>query len=149
MPALTPRLDHRRYVDAIGEQTAAMRDLLATPGADLRLPVPSCPGWNLAQLTRHVAEELPWLEGMVRTRASSMADDSAMRDLDPDPAHDAVTVGEAIAAGGTALAEWMELGALPEMLTFHPHRRELLGPGRTLLVAPKMPPSTMKARMRV
>lgn len=31
-----------------------------------------------------------------------------------------------------ALDEWMELGSLPEMLDFHPDRRELLGPGRTL-----------------
>ncbi|MGP8301921.1 maleylpyruvate isomerase family mycothiol-dependent enzyme [Streptomyces inhibens] len=28
--------------------------------------------------------------------------------------------------------EWMELGSLPEMFDFHPDRRELLGPGRTL-----------------
>lgn len=31
-----------------------------------------------------------------------------------------------------ALDEWMELGSLPEMFDFHPDRRELLGPGRTL-----------------
>ena len=31
-----------------------------------------------------------------------------------------------------ALDEWMELGALPEAVEFHPERRELLGPGRTL-----------------
>ncbi|MFH9224908.1 maleylpyruvate isomerase family mycothiol-dependent enzyme [Streptomyces lydicus] len=31
-----------------------------------------------------------------------------------------------------ALDEWMELGSLPEMFDFHPDRRALLGPGRTL-----------------
>lgn len=31
-----------------------------------------------------------------------------------------------------ALAEWMELDSLPEMFDHHPHRRELLGPRRTL-----------------
>ncbi|MFF4282154.1 maleylpyruvate isomerase family mycothiol-dependent enzyme [Streptomyces kronopolitis] len=31
-----------------------------------------------------------------------------------------------------ALDEWMELGSLPEMFEFHPDRRALLGPGRTL-----------------
>lgn len=31
-----------------------------------------------------------------------------------------------------ALDEWMELGSLPQMFEFHPERRELLGPGRTL-----------------
>ncbi|WP_174857637.1 maleylpyruvate isomerase family mycothiol-dependent enzyme [Streptomyces lydicus] len=30
------------------------------------------------------------------------------------------------------LDEWMELGSLPEMFDYHPDRRELLGPGRTL-----------------
>ncbi|MFF8814670.1 maleylpyruvate isomerase family mycothiol-dependent enzyme [Streptomyces pactum] len=31
-----------------------------------------------------------------------------------------------------ALDEWMELGALPQLMELHPERRELLGPGRTL-----------------
>ncbi|MFE1771222.1 maleylpyruvate isomerase family mycothiol-dependent enzyme [Streptomyces sp. NPDC059008] len=31
-----------------------------------------------------------------------------------------------------ALDEWMELGSLPEMFDYHPDRRALLGPGRTL-----------------
>ncbi|MFF8312827.1 maleylpyruvate isomerase family mycothiol-dependent enzyme [Streptomyces lydicus] len=31
-----------------------------------------------------------------------------------------------------ALDEWMELGSLPEMFDFHPDRRALLAPGRTL-----------------
>ncbi|MFJ8672613.1 maleylpyruvate isomerase family mycothiol-dependent enzyme [Streptomyces sp. NPDC093589] len=31
-----------------------------------------------------------------------------------------------------ALDEWMELGSLPEMFEYHPERRDLLGPGRTL-----------------
>ncbi|MFG2094449.1 maleylpyruvate isomerase family mycothiol-dependent enzyme [Streptomyces sp. NPDC048612] len=30
------------------------------------------------------------------------------------------------------LDEWMELGSLPEMFDYHPDRRALLGPGRTL-----------------
>ncbi|MEV8633666.1 maleylpyruvate isomerase family mycothiol-dependent enzyme [Streptosporangium sp. NPDC051023] len=30
------------------------------------------------------------------------------------------------------LNEWMELGSLPQMFEFHPERRELLGPGRTI-----------------
>ncbi|MFJ9854091.1 maleylpyruvate isomerase family mycothiol-dependent enzyme [Streptomyces sp. NPDC101150] len=40
------------------------------------------------------------------------------------------TVGQRVALD--ALDEWMELGSLPEMLDYHPERRELLGPGRTL-----------------
>ncbi len=40
------------------------------------------------------------------------------------------TVDQAVAVD--ALDEWMELGSLPQMFDVHPHRRELLGPGRTL-----------------
>jgi uncharacterized protein (TIGR03083 family) len=182
-------LSHDRYCDQIEGQAALLADHLG--GADLTRPVASCPGWNLAMLTQHVGEELRWLAGMVRTRATSMADDTAMRDLSPVPARSGAETGAWIAAGagdlvdalrvagpdaamwtplpdGTAyffarrfahettmhradaaltlgvpveidadvaadaLAEWMELGALPAMLDFHPHRRALLGAGRTL-----------------
>lgn len=179
-----------RYCDQIDGQAALLADQLR--GADLTLPVASCPGWNLAMLTQHVGEELRWLAGMVSTRAAAMADDTAMRDLSPVPARSGDETGgwilegarELTAAlraagpdaamwtplsGGTVsffarrfahettmhrvdaalalgvpvdidadvaadgVAEWMELGALPQMLEFHPHRRALLGPGRTLL----------------
>ncbi|MEJ2867695.1 maleylpyruvate isomerase family mycothiol-dependent enzyme [Actinomycetospora sp. OC33-EN08] len=142
-----------------------------------------------------MGEELIWLDGMVRSRASAMADDTAMRDLAPTTPRSGAETGAwivgnasslvealreagpdasmwnplptmpgtvaffarrfahetlmhrtdaALPLGATvviapevardALAEWMELGGLPEMLVFHPHRRELLGPGRTLRV---------------
>ncbi|MGW1372889.1 maleylpyruvate isomerase family mycothiol-dependent enzyme [Streptomyces sp. NPDC002446] len=42
----------------------------------------------------------------------------------------AFTVEQRVAVD--ALDEWMELGSLPEMFDYHPDRRELLGPGRTL-----------------
>ncbi|WP_328303701.1 maleylpyruvate isomerase N-terminal domain-containing protein [Actinomycetospora sp. NBC_00405] len=186
-----PRLPVERYADEVASQATLFADHLT--GADLATPVPSCPGWNLAQLTQHTDEGFRWIEGMVRTRASEPAADTAMRVLDPAPAVTAEERGASLAAAGQALAEtlreagadtpmwtplpdrrsgffarrfaheafmhradgalalgldvtiaedlaldglaeWMELGGLPQMLDFHPARRELLGPGRTIRV---------------
>ena len=188
---LTLRLPVGRYADEVASQAALFGDHLA--GADLATPVPSCPGWNLAQLSQHVDEGFRWIEGMVRTRAAEPATDTAMRVLDPAPAVTAEERGAHLAAAGRALAdalrdagadapmwtplpegrsgffarrfahesfmhradaalalgldvtiaedlaldglaEWMELGSLPQMLEFHPERRALLGPGRTIRV---------------
>lgn len=149
--------------------------------------MPSCPGWNVAQLLRHLGGGLRWAEEIVRTRAAGPLPDDHFRQVaaDLDPA-----LGGWVAAGGSQLAatlratgpdvplwspvaggssfyarrfayetlvhradatlaldadfvvapevavdaldEWMELGALPEMLDLHPEQRELLGPGRTV-----------------
>lgn len=53
-----PRLTYERLC----AQIAAQSDLLraATDGADLAGPVPTCPGWNVAQLLRHLGGGLPW-----------------------------------------------------------------------------------------
>jgi uncharacterized protein (TIGR03083 family) len=189
MTTPAPRLPHDRYCEQIATQARLLAGHL--DGADLTRAVPSCPGWNLAQLTQHVGEELRWLDGMVRTRATAMADDTAMRDLSPSTTRTGAETGTWIVegatslaaalreagpdapmwtplpggtvsffarrfahetlmhridaalplgvpvtiepdVGGDALAEWMELGGLPQMLEFHPHRAALLGPGRTL-----------------
>lgn len=189
--ALRPRLGFDRYVKEIARQAALLCDHLA--GADLGRPVPTCPGWNLAQLTQHVGEELRWLDRLVGTRATGPIDETAMRELSPVPTRGAGTTGAWIVEGADglvatlraagpdapvwtplphgrvvffarrfaheglmhrvdaalalgvpfdvepdlavdALAEWMELGAQPEMFAFHPERRGLLGPGRMLRI---------------
>lgn len=184
-----PQLEHEEYCATIRREAIGLTRHL--DGASLTTDVPTCPGWNLAQLTTHVGEELRWLDGMVRSRATAMADDTAMRDLSPVPGRTAEEAGAWIVAGAEscvralreagpdaamwtpmpgrtasvlarrfaheglihridaalalglpveiepgaaadALAEWMELGALPVMFEFHPERRALLGPGRTM-----------------
>ncbi|MFI7413895.1 maleylpyruvate isomerase family mycothiol-dependent enzyme [Streptomyces sp. NPDC049627] len=54
-----------RYCDEIVTQTerltAHVRD------ADTTAPVPSCPGWNLGQLLRHVGGDHRWAQEVVRT----------------------------------------------------------------------------------
>jgi uncharacterized protein (TIGR03083 family) len=187
----TPRLTVDRYADEILAQAVLFRSHLQ--GADLAIAVPTCPGWNLAQLTQHLGAGFRWLADLVRTRATGPTDDTTMRVLDPAPTTDGRGRGEWLvvgaeeladalrAAGPSAsmwtplpdgradffarryaheslihradgalalgldvavdpdlaldgLAEWMELGGLPRMLEFHPERRDLLGPGRTLQV---------------
>jgi len=49
-------LDHARYCDDIVSQAEGLARLLA--GADCSAPVPTCPGWTLADLADHVTRNL-------------------------------------------------------------------------------------------
>jgi uncharacterized protein (TIGR03083 family) len=59
---------HERYCESIAhvvaEFTAAVRD------ADLATPVPTCPGWTLADLVKHHGTTHRWAEHVVRARAT-------------------------------------------------------------------------------
>lgn len=70
-------------------------------GADLTAPVPSCPGWNVAQLLRHLGGGLRWAEETVRTRATGPLPDAHFRHVsaEPDPA-----LGSWVAEGADQLA---------------------------------------------
>jgi len=46
-------MDYSRYLDCLATDYARLRDVAAM---DLAAPVPSCPGWTVADLTRHVGE---------------------------------------------------------------------------------------------
>lgn len=170
-----------------------INDAGGAEGADLTTPVPSCPGWNVGQLARHLGGSHRWVETIVRTRASQPPPDDHFRDLAPyadeDPAvldpwlaEGAAQLADTLRAAGPdaqvwtpmpghaggahffarrmahetlihradaalavgddftvdadvaidALDEWMELGSLPQLFDYHPGRRELLGPDRTL-----------------
>jgi uncharacterized protein (TIGR03083 family) len=72
-------MDFARHCTEIVTQTDLfVRD---AGGADLRAPVPSCPGWTLGALARHVDGGHRWAEGIVRTRASTFPDDAIVRDV--------------------------------------------------------------------
>ncbi len=73
------RLSYQRYCDEIGTQIELARAAVA--GADLTTPVPSCPGWNVGQLLRHLGGAHRWIESIVRTRASVPPADDEVRDL--------------------------------------------------------------------
>jgi uncharacterized protein (TIGR03083 family) len=184
------RLSFGRYCAGIVAQTGLLASSLG--GADLFVAVPSCPGWTVNQLLRHLGGGQRWAAAMVRTRATEPAPDEHFRDLSgyrgEDPAvlgswlaESAADLADALAAAGPdapvwnllpdstafcarrftreplihradamialgrefaatpevaadALDEWIELGSLPQMFDYHPERRSLLGPGRTIAV---------------
>jgi uncharacterized protein (TIGR03083 family) len=82
------RLSYDRHCAEIITQTDLLRSCLVS--ADLTVPVPSCPGWNLGQLLRHLGGGHRWVEMIVRTRATQPPSDDHFRDLsgytDEDPA---------------------------------------------------------------
>ena len=57
-----------RYYAAITASTAALAGLV--DGADLSLPVPTCPDWTLRQLVTHVGRAQRWAAQIVSTRSA-------------------------------------------------------------------------------
>ncbi|WP_181777672.1 maleylpyruvate isomerase family mycothiol-dependent enzyme [Amycolatopsis pittospori] len=75
-------MDFDRHCAEIVTQT----ELLATESADADLasPVPSCPGWTLGNLVRHLGGGHRWAEEIVRTRATAPLPDDRVRQVDGD-----------------------------------------------------------------
>ncbi|MCW2621663.1 MAG: maleylpyruvate isomerase family mycothiol-dependent enzyme [Frankiales bacterium] len=92
-----PELSFDRWCDLIEEQTALLTD--ATADADLATPVPSCPGWNLWQLLRHLGGGQRWAASIVRNGATEPPPDTPFRVLSP-------VVGDR-----AALTAWLTEGA--------------------------------------
>lgn len=79
--------------------------------------MPSCPGWNLGQLLRHLGGGHRWVETIVRTRATQPPSDEQVRDLsgytDEDPAildawlaDGAAQLADALRAAGPEAQMW-------------------------------------------
>lgn len=118
-------------------------------GADLTVPVPSCPGrippwsapgWStaphgLAETLRDAGSETklwtPVPGESAACYARRFAHETVVHRADATVALGAeFTVDQEVAID--AIDEWMELGSLPMHFEVHPWMRELLGPGRTL-----------------
>lgn len=140
-------LDFDRHCAEVVTQTSLLIGHLN--GADLTVPVPTCPGWNVSQLARHVDGGQRWAREIVATRALAPPSDVALRDLSDAGDDDPDTVSAALSEAAAALAlglsyslepdvaadavdEWMELGCMPFHFEVHPWMRELLAPGRTI-----------------
>jgi uncharacterized protein (TIGR03083 family) len=80
-------------------------ELLATDlkAADLRAPVPPCPGWSLGDLVRHVGGGHRWAEDVVRTRATEWLPDDQIRQVRGDDTGE--LPGDWLVEGATRLAE--------------------------------------------
>jgi uncharacterized protein (TIGR03083 family) len=96
-----------RHCAEIVTQTALLAGHLK--GANVTAPVPTCPGWNVSQLARHVDGGQRWAHDIVATRAVEPPSDVALRDLsgatDDDAAVLCASLSEASAALRATLAE--------------------------------------------
>ncbi|MBT2382906.1 maleylpyruvate isomerase family mycothiol-dependent enzyme [Streptomyces sp. ISL-11] len=93
--------------DRLCSEIVAQTDLLRcrVEGADLSVPVPSCPGWNVGQLLRHVGGAQRWAEEIVRTRAAEPLPDEHFPDLAAHTHEDPAVLGPWLAEGATRLAD--------------------------------------------
>jgi uncharacterized protein (TIGR03083 family) len=87
-------------------EIVAQTDLLACciEGADLTVPVPSCPGWNAGQLLRHLGGGQRWAEELVRTLASEPPPDDHFLELSAYTDEDPAVVGPWLVEGAAQLA---------------------------------------------
>jgi uncharacterized protein (TIGR03083 family) len=111
------------YCDAIVAQTG----LLArhAEGADPTAPVPTCPGWDLGRLLRHVGGDHRWAEQIVRTRATEPVDDDPVNDPDVYAHLDDSALGDWLVEGATRLAGTLR-AAGPEVPVWTPADEQLV-----------------------
>ncbi|VBA45670.1 hypothetical protein LAUMK191_00441 [Mycobacterium attenuatum] len=69
------------YPSAYLEQTRAFGDLIRN--VDQSTPVPTCPGWNLGQLFRHVGRGDRWAAQIVRDRLDNFLDPRSVEEGKP------------------------------------------------------------------
>ena len=81
-----------RYRAEIVKQTDLLRAYLT--GAYTAATVPSCPGWNLGQLVRHLGGAHGWAETVVRTRAAEPFPEDLPRRTGEDPAALSAQLGD-------------------------------------------------------
>jgi uncharacterized protein (TIGR03083 family) len=90
-----------RHRAEITSQTALLAGHL--DGADVTAQVPSCPGWNVSQLCRHVDGGLRWANEIVATRAAEPPPDVALRDLSAATHDDAAQIAASLREAAAAL----------------------------------------------
>jgi uncharacterized protein (TIGR03083 family) len=96
------RLSYDGYCAEIIAQTDQLRS--AIQGEDMTVPVPSCPGWDVSELLRHLGGAHRWATTVVRTRAIEPVQEQ-FRDFSADASEDPAVVGPWLAEGAAQLAE--------------------------------------------
>ncbi|MEU9170366.1 maleylpyruvate isomerase family mycothiol-dependent enzyme [Streptomyces sp. NPDC048420] len=111
------------YCEAIVIQT----ELLArhVKGADPTSPVPTCPGWDLGRLLRHVGGDHRWAEETVRTRATEPIADDCVNDPAAYADLDDATLGDWLVGGATRLAGTLR-AAGPDVRVWTPADEDLV-----------------------
>ena len=95
-------LSHERLCAEIVAQSELARKIV--DGADLTTAVPSCPGWNVGQLLRHLGGGQRWATEIVRTHATAPPDDTHFRDLARYANEDPAVLGPWLVESATGLA---------------------------------------------
>ncbi|MGC5363651.1 maleylpyruvate isomerase family mycothiol-dependent enzyme [Streptomyces sp. DT24] len=96
-------LSYGRHCAEIVAQTGLLASRVED--ADLTLPVPSCPGWNVGQLLRHLGGAQRWAEEIARTRATQPPPDDHFRDLSAYTDEDPALLGPWLTEGAERLAD--------------------------------------------
>ena len=108
------------YPAALLEQNRLLGELIRA--SDPTTPVPSCPGWTLQQLMRHVGRGDRWAAQMISDRATTGLDPRQVRDgKPPDDLGGAIewlhgsarAVPDAVNRTGTDIPIWTFLGPRP------------------------------------
>jgi uncharacterized protein (TIGR03083 family) len=108
------------YANALMRQNELLGELVG--GADPAAPVPTCPGWNLSQLVRHVGRGDRWAAQIISDRVDHYLDPRTVRDGKPPAEPEALvpwlndsprTLLEAVAAAGEDTPVWTFIGPRP------------------------------------
>lgn len=113
-------LSFQRYCAEIVTQTDLLRS--AIRGGDMTVPVPSCPGWNVGQLVRHLGGGQRWAATIVGTKATQPPSDDHFRDLAPYANESAAVLDDWLAEGAAELSSALS-AAGPEAEVWTPLRR--------------------------
>jgi uncharacterized protein (TIGR03083 family) len=99
-------LSYDRWCAEIVAQTETLA--AAIKAADLTTPVPSCPGWNVGQLLRHLGGAHRSAVETIRGGLQSADVDQSWRDLSAYASEDPAVVGPWLVEGATELRDTLE-----------------------------------------
>lgn len=108
------------YASEFVEQNRLFGELIGA--ADLSTPVPTCPGWNLEQLLRHVGRGDRWAAQIVRDKLDHFLDPRSVEGGKPPPDRDdavswlgggAQRLVDAVEQHGLQTPVWTFLGSRP------------------------------------
>ncbi|HEX3921664.1 MAG TPA: maleylpyruvate isomerase N-terminal domain-containing protein [Streptosporangiaceae bacterium] len=114
------------YAAALTAQNQQLGELLAE--ADWSVPVPTCPGWTLLQLLRHVGRGDRWAAQIITDRADTSLDPRSVKDGKP-PADAQGAIQWLAQSPPILLAAVQDIGPGTEVSTFTGRSPPPGGPG--------------------